>query len=226
VLRDTLDGPPGAADLLLPRVDLSALFPEPAAAWVEARGGTLRLRTPVRDLEALRARHARVIVAVGPHQLKTVSPALAFEAAYEPITTVYLQYAGAVSLACPMLGLEGGLVQWAFDCAAFGGVRGRVACVISARGPQEQLAHDALAARCDEELRAALPALPPLAGAQVIAEKRATLACTPGAPRPGPRTALAGVYRAGDYTDPEYPPTLEAAVRSGLRAAAALLEDG
>jgi monoamine oxidase len=30
---------------------------------------------------------------------------------------------------------------------------------------------------------------------------------------------MPGVYLAGDYTDPEYPPTLEAAVRSGARAA-------
>jgi hypothetical protein len=27
------------------------------------------------------------------------------------------------------------------------------------------------------------------------------------------------VFLAGDYTDPEYPPTLEAAARSGVRAA-------
>jgi uncharacterized protein with NAD-binding domain and iron-sulfur cluster len=27
------------------------------------------------------------------------------------------------------------------------------------------------------------------------------------------------VLLAGDYTDPDYPPTLEAAVRSGMRAA-------
>jgi monoamine oxidase len=32
-----------------------------------------------------------------------------------------------------------------------------------------------------------------------------------------------GVVLAGDYMDPEYPPTLEAAVRSGVRAAAAIL---
>ena len=33
----------------------------------------------------------------------------------------------------------------------------------------------------------------------------------------------AGVTLAGDYMDAEYPPTLEAAVRSGVRAAAAIL---
>jgi len=225
VLRDTLAGPRGASDLILPRVDLSRLFPEPAAAYVQARGGAVHLRTPVRDLDALRAGHARVIVAVGPHQLKTLSPALVFDADYEPIVTVYLQFAARVRLARPMLGLDGALVQWIFDRDALCGEPGGVACVISARGPHEALAHDALAARCAEELRAVLPALPPLVGAQVIAERRATVACTPGAPRPGTRTALDGVYRAGDYSDPEYPPTLEAAVRSGLRAAQAVLDD-
>lgn len=225
VLRDTLDGPSGASDLVLPRVDLSRLFPEPAAAYVCARGGALHLRSPVRDLGALRARHARVVVAVGPHQLKAIAPPLAFETAYEPIVTVYLQYADRVRLACPMLGLDAGLVQWIFDREALCGEPGRLACIISARGAHQALAHDALAARCAQELHAALPELPPLRSAQVIAEKRATVACTPGAPRHSARTALAGVYLAGDYTDPEYPPTLEAAVRSGLRAAQAVAED-
>jgi squalene-associated FAD-dependent desaturase len=225
VLRDTLGGAPGASDLLLPRVDLSRLFPEPAAAYVQAHGGQVHLRSPVRDLDALRAGHARVVVAVGPHQLTSLAPALGFEAEFEPITTVYLRYDAVPRLACPMLGLDGGLVQWVFDLEAICGERGRLACVISARGPHEGLAHAALAARCAEELHAALPQLPPLRGAQVIAEKRATLACTPDAPRPRTRTALDGVYLAGDYTDPEYPPTLEAAVRSGLRAAQAVLED-
>ena len=40
-----------------------------------------------------------------------------------------------------------------------------------------------------------------------------------GRARPAIATALPGVFLAGDYTDPEYPPTLEAAVRSGVRAA-------
>ncbi len=56
---------------------------------------------------------------------------------------------------------------------------------------------------------------------RVIAEKRATIACTPGLRRPAIKAD--GVVLAGDYMDPEYPPTLEAAVRSGVRAAAAIL---
>jgi len=225
VLRDTLQGPSGASDLLLPRVDLSRLFPEPAAAFVEARGGRVHLRCPVRDLATLRARFARVIVAVGPHQLGALAPALEIEAAYEPIVTVYLQFAGPPRLACPMLGLDGGLVQWIFDREALCGEPGGVACVISAHGAHEALTHAALAECCARELGDAFPGLPLPRGSQVIAEKRATVACTPGAPRPDTRTALDGVYLAGDYTDPEYPPTLEAAVRSGLRAAQAVTED-
>jgi monoamine oxidase len=31
-----------------------------------------------------------------------------------------------------------------------------------------------------------------------------------------------GIFFAGDYLDPDYPPTLEAAVRSGIRAANAI----
>ncbi len=225
VLRDTLEGAPGASDLLLPHIDLSRLFPEPAAAFVTARGGRVHLRSPVRDLEALRKRFAAIVVAVGPHQLPALAPALAFAASYEPIVTVYLQFTERLRLARPMLGLDGGLVQWVFDRDRLCDEPGHLACVISAQGPHTALAHEALAARCAQELRAALPGLPPLRGAQVIAEKRATVACTPGAARPGTRTPLERVYRAGDYTDPEYPPTLEAAARSGLRAAQAVIED-
>src|SRR5205085_96537 len=67
VLRETLGGAPEASDLLLPRVDLSRLFPEPAAEFVRSRGGEIRLQSPVKDLGALRQSFDRVIVAVGPH---------------------------------------------------------------------------------------------------------------------------------------------------------------
>lgn len=219
VLRDTLAGGPGAADLLLPRVDLSRLFPEPACAFVRARGGEVRLGERVRDLGALRACHDAVIVAVGPHQLAALAPALAPRFDYQPIYTCYLQYPATVRLPLPMLGLAGGLVQWAFDRGALANERGRIACVISAEGDHQRLTHEALARRCHAELAAALGPLPAPRWSQVIAEKRATIASTPGLARPGPRTPIPAVYLAGDYTDPEYPPTLEAAVRSGVRAA-------
>jgi squalene-associated FAD-dependent desaturase len=224
VLRDSLGGPREASELLMPRVDLSALFPEPAAAWLAAHGGEVRCGTPVRDLDALLREHSHVILAVGPHQLEPLLPGLAGGYAYQPIYTIYLKYPARVKLELPMIGLAEGVVQWVFDRSQLGGEAGLLACIISAQGDHQQMGHDELAQTCHRELSAAfrdaLGELPKPEWAQVIAEKRATITCSPGAARPGPGTALPNVYLAGDYTDPVYPPTLEAAVLSGIRAAA------
>jgi hydroxysqualene dehydroxylase len=216
-LRDTLSGADGASDLLLPRVDLSRLFPEPAVRYVTEHGGEVRLRTTVNDLGALKKDFSAIIVAVGPHQLKTVLPAFAPEFAYQPIYTCYLQYAAGTRLPFPMLGLAGGIVQWVFDRGALLGEKGRLACVISAQGEHQQLGQDELAERCHAELSAALPRLPRPEWTRVIAEKRATIASVVGLKKPADQ--FDGVRLAGDYLDAEYPPTLEAAVRSGVRAA-------
>jgi squalene-associated FAD-dependent desaturase len=222
-LRDTLAGDRDASDLLLPRVDLSRLFPEPAAEFVRARGGEVRYGTTVRELDSLKASFSNVVVAVGPHQLKTLLPEAANGYTYQPIYTCYLQYPESTRLDFPMLGMGEGLVQWVFDRGTLLGEKGRLACVISAQGDHQQMTHDELAETCHRELRHALPALPSPLWSQVIAEKRATIACTPGLKRPEIQTA--GVFLAGDYTDAEYPPTLEAAVRSGVRAASMILKE-
>lgn len=220
VLRDTLAAGDEASDLLLPKADLSRLFPEPACDFVRAKGGEVRCGETVRDLEALRAQYRKVILAVGPHQLKAIAPDLAPEYGYQPIYTCYLQYPKQVRLKFPMLGFSHGIVQWAFDRGALTGEKGRIACVISAQGDHQQLEQDELAQACHRELVAALGAMPDPEWTQVIAEKRATIACAPGLARPPQTTSIPGVILAGDYTDPDYPPTLEAAVRSGIRAAA------
>jgi squalene-associated FAD-dependent desaturase len=220
-LRDTLGAGGDASDLVLPRLDLSRLFPEPAAEFVRTRGGEVRYGTTVRDLAALDCK--RIVVAVGPHQLKTLLPEIAEGFTYQPIYTCYLQYPEDTRLDFPMLGMAEGLVQWVFDRGALLGEKGRLACVISAQGDHQQLSQDELAERCDRELRHALPGLPPPAWHRVIAEKRATITCAPGLKRPDVKRN--GVVLAGDYTDAEYPPTLEAAVRSGVRAATLSLQE-
>jgi squalene-associated FAD-dependent desaturase len=221
VLRDTLGGARGASDLLLPRVDLSRLFPEPATEYVKRRGGEVRLRSPVSSPDELQGFDAK-IVAVGPHQLKTLVRDFAGELPYQPIYTCYLQYPARVRLPSPMLGMADGLVQWVFDRGALLGENGRLACVISAQGDHQQLTQEALAEACHRELAGVLRGLPEPQWTRVIAEKRATVACTPALKRPP--LEVDGVILAGDYTDPEYPPTLEAAVRSGMRAARLALE--
>ena len=222
-LRDTLAGADDASDLLLPRVDLSRLFPEPAAEFIRQRGGELRCASPVRELSELKNQYRHVILAVGPHQLKTLLPEVTADFTYQPIYTCYLQYGDATRLRFPMLGMSEGLVQWVFDRGALLGEKGRLACVISAQGDHQQMTQDELAGICHRELaKENLVREKPL-WTQVIAEKRATISCTPGLRRP--EVKRNGVILAGDYTDPEYPPTLEAAVRSGVRAARLIVQE-
>ena len=51
VLKDALFSGSGSADLLLPRAGLSELFPDPATAWLAARGAMLRPSSRVDRLE-------------------------------------------------------------------------------------------------------------------------------------------------------------------------------
>ena len=50
VMRDALFSSRGGSNLLLPRVDLSALLPDAALAWLQRHGGQLRLGTRVQAL--------------------------------------------------------------------------------------------------------------------------------------------------------------------------------
>lgn len=237
VLRDTLGGPRAASDLLLPRADLGALFPDPAARFVCAHGGEVRLGAGVRQfrrepggfgIDGDAGRFRALIVACAPQhaaallrQHADLSPCAeqldALE--HEPIYTCYLQYPEHVTLHRPMLGFTGGLLQWAFDRGLLAGRRGLIAAVLSASGRHEALARPDLAETLHRELAGALPALPAPLWTRIIAEKRATFSCRPGLARPGNATAMPGLFLAGDYTASDYPATLEAAVRSGVAAA-------
>jgi uncharacterized protein with NAD-binding domain and iron-sulfur cluster len=61
-------------------------------------------------------------------------------------------------------------------------------------------------------------ALPPW---QIVRERRATFAATPGenAKRPDAKTAWRNLWLAGDWTKTGLPATIEGAIRSGNRAA-------
>ena len=241
VLRDGLDGAREASDFLIPRTDPGKLFPGPAAEFVRANGGEVRLGVPVRTvvkaadgfaLDDHPGRHTHAIVAVGPHQIDTLLdrfPVLAptrqslAAFAYEPIYTCYLQYPAEVSMPWAMTGFDGGTIQWIFDRGRLNGAAGLLAAVISARGRHQNVSQDVVASAIHRELAAFLPGLPQPLWSRVIAEKRATFSCRPGVARPGNETAVGNLYLAGDYTAGDYPATLESAVRSGVLAARLVL---
>jgi uncharacterized protein with NAD-binding domain and iron-sulfur cluster len=56
-----------------------------------------------------------------------------------------------------------------------------------------------------------------------VVEKCATFSCRPGLSRPDEITHDPRILLAGDYLASRYPATLESAVRSGRRAAAAAI---
>jgi squalene-associated FAD-dependent desaturase len=183
------------------------------------------------------------LVATGPHQLArafdpeaganpAVAAALARAAdyAYESITTVYLGFRGArMALPHGLIRLDDSPGQWLFarddilrDAAPRAPALDQLlAVVISTGGAHDTMAQPALVDACVAQLRRARPALADAAWSQVIAERRATYACTPALAHPAPRLS-SRLWLAGDYAYPAFPATLEAAVRSGEAAAAAL----
>jgi squalene-associated FAD-dependent desaturase len=245
VLRDGLNADRAGSDLLISRVDLSALFPEPAADYVRARGGEVLTSRRVTGVDptlngfqvttgAETQTFSHVICALPPHQVGTFLAGISALSetmeivqvmTYQPITSVYLQFDGRVQLPAPMTGLANGVAHWLFDREAICGQRGLIGAVISAEGPHQDLTQDALGARVHEELATHFGPLPPLQWQRVISEKRATFSATPELRRPAQQTPLKNFWLAGDYTTSDYPATLEAAVRSGIVCAQGILGD-
>jgi hydroxysqualene dehydroxylase len=240
VLRDALAAHRAASDLILPKVDLSQLFPEPAEEWLLARSSKVLLGAKVNRISSLNEgvevdvngethTFKSVVIAIGPHQLAPLGLAQTEHFRYEPIYTVYLKYPHDIQLNPAMLGCLGGMTQWFFDRAALSTKlssnnrqeAGLIAAVISASGAHELLDHDALAQRVHDELVALIGPLPTPLWHKVVAEKFATFACTPQLHRPATETAHPNIFLSGDYVDCDYPATLEAAVRNGLQAAEA-----
>lgn len=249
VLRDSLNGARNDSNMLLPRIDFTALFPERAAEYVKQHRGTvltacsveaiipngdeIRLTTRQTVLSTAHTElFSHVICAASPisaARLFHTVPQLALIAEqiaatpYQPIYTVYLQYPEQVYLPHPMLGLDRCFAQWLFDKGQIAGQRGLIAAVISAQGKHQNLNHELLAQKVAQELCEQLGIREAPVWHKVIAEKRATFSCETNLLRPAHTTQMSNVLLAGDYTAGKYPATLEGAVMSGILCAETIL---
>jgi squalene-associated FAD-dependent desaturase len=245
VLRDSLGGRREATDILLPRVDLSALWPDTAAASFAMRYGhrVHSVNPDARGIDVDGQRYDAAVIAVPPYAAarmlaqgaaSSLTAGLA-EMPHAPIATLTLKLAAPWTLPRPMMMLADDPVrghdgQWLFDKASLAGRAsgdGEVAIVVSAATAlaQRDRSHvaDTLAAQVREQAaRGGLQPMPAVVASALLVDKRATFLALPGLQRPVQKTAWRTLALAGDWTDTAYPGVLEGAVRSGLRAAAAI----
>jgi zeta-carotene desaturase len=258
VLAQMFTGETRDAALGLAVTPLDEMYAGPAQAFLEARGGEVRVnalaRVAVRGgrLEAVTVRGetlppAEAVVAAVPWfgipgLFKDEDGSLggliddARTTAASPIVTVNLWLDRPV-LPDAFVGLPGRTMQWVFDTGQIrrpdkpglgvgswelGVDSSHLSLVSSGAEAVLRQTNDELVALARTELEAAVPAArnAVLRRATVVREPQASFSLAPGQPRrPGTRTAVAGLYLAGDWVDTGLPATIESAVVSGHRAA-------
>ena len=253
VLAEMFGSDPRAAAIALPLKPLHTMYAEPARTYIDRHGGAVRTSAPATVRihgERVAAVHAAgerwnpaaVISAVPWFALpgllefdggddghasalaETLDRARAMTSS--PIVTVNLWFDRQV-MDQPFIGLPGRAMQWVFDKrTVFGDDASHLSLVASGASPITPLANPELIALAHRELLHAMPAIrvAKLRRATVIREPRATFSLAAGQPRrPATVTPIRGLYLAGDWIETGLPATIESAVRSGHRAAEAVL---
>ena len=247
VLQQTFNAPASFTDLLIPTRDLGQVFPALAESFILQNGGTVQTRQKVQKLNtdntkitSIRVNDEElffdfVILATPPaittRLLKEIKPASELclqlnNLQFEPVLTLYLEFAEEVHLPTPMTGIINGLSEWVFE-RSLSGHSHLLAVVISAQGRHLQISQEQLLEQVSNELKQTLGPLPQLIDSKLIIEKRATFQCHPDVDqhRPGITTKLSNLNLCGDYVyieennQPGLPSTLEGALRSGVKCA-------
>jgi zeta-carotene desaturase len=243
VLQLMFAGDRADASLALPLRPLHEMYARPARAFLEQRGGAVRLNALARvrigpgsvaavDVrgEAVRATH--VIAAVPWFALGTLLTgdvtrlenllANASRMESKPIVTVNLWY-DRIVMDDAFVGLPGRRMQWVFDKRrAFGEGTSHLSLVASGADALVGEDYAALVALAAREVADAIPGArdATLLRGTVVREKRATFSVAPGQPaRPPVETPVDGLFIAGDWIDTGLPGTIESAAIAGHRAA-------
>ena len=238
VLHDAMFSGIGSSDLLIPKTDLGALFPQACVKWLRQHGTQVHLgrRFTQDDLAQWLAESGtttkRALVIACPaweaaRLTQTVAPTWSAQAqalSHTAIATVYLQChdAGFTGLNRPMVALRmhpNAPAQFVFDRGALCQQHGLLAAVVSASEREREQISTQVQQQVAEQL-----GLKQLSVVQTVVEKRATFACLPhtfeGPDQAGVKPDIfvaPNIFACGDYVRGPYPATLEGAVRSGLQ---------
>lgn len=229
VIRETLAKGGAACRPLVATKGLGPVLIDPALAHLAKQGVEIRfdhqLRgfdihgTEIRALDfgeekVVLAPQDRVVLAVPAWVATLLLPGLQGPNEFRAI--INLHYKAEAPAGFPkIMGLAGGTSEWLFSFP------GRLSITISAgdrfvNADREPLAREVWAEICRvTKITAPMPAW------QIVKERRATFAATPGqnAKRPGPRSPWRNLTLAGDWTQTGLPATIEGAIRSGRVAA-------
>ncbi|MES1975337.1 MAG: hydroxysqualene dehydroxylase HpnE [Pseudomonadota bacterium] len=225
VLRETIAKGGRAMRPRIAEPNLGAAFIEPALAWLDARGGTVRfgrrLRALAFDGDRVSgldwgagidpvATDEAVILAVPPWAATALVPELSAPDDFRAIVNGHFAFAPPAG-GPSMLGLFGGTAEWLF---AF---PDRLSVTVSAADRLIDTDREVLARAFWADICAALSIDAPMPTWQIVKEKRATFAATPeqNAKRPPAATRWRNLFIAGDWTDTGLPATIEGALRSG-----------
>jgi squalene-associated FAD-dependent desaturase len=232
VIRETIARGGRAYRPLIAREGLSETLVEPAIRFLNARGATVRFE---HNLHALRFQERRivaldfgtetvelgagdaVVLAVPPFIAKGLVPGLAVPDEFRAIVNAHYAIEPPASFP-PMIGVINGTVEWIF---AF---PGRLSVTISGADRLMTTPREQLAETIWREVAEVAGIAAPMPAWQIVRERRATFAALPAqnAKRPGATTEWDNLILAGDWTATGLPATIEGAIRSGNRAAAAL----
>ena len=234
--------------LWLPRVGLSEAIGEPGRRALEAAGVRVRLGERATALAVESGRIAgvvssggdelpadAVVAALPPRETDGLLPAGSPDRGYAsvgavPIVNAYLWYDRPI-LAHAFAGTFDSPLQWVFDRERLlGTARSGGPCLgvsLSAAVDWIDLPKEEIAGRLDAAVERVFPMRRSarLVASAIVKEPRATFRADAGCARRRPATAgpVTGLWLAGDWTDTGWPATMEGAVLSGERAAAAAL---
>ncbi len=187
------------------------------ALGVEVKFNTkvARVPDPAYDVTVSAVPWKALVELVEPHPF--FEPLKAMEAA--PIVNLHVTFDRPVA-EFPFAAYVGSPIQWIFDHGR------RVVLSQSAAREIIDVPNAELEKRFVDELRRVLPKAKEakVVRCTIIREREATFVATPGVKRLPCGTPMKGLFLAGEWTESEWPSTMEAAVASGVRAARLAVE--